>query len=363
MGRKIIFVINSLKIGGAAKMIQFVATNVVDMFDDVTMVSIYDNSSYGTLPGTINRINLSVKPNLFLPFRISLIISRLKSVFHKEKPDYICSFVCDVAFFTKVSSLGLRSVIISAERGDPGIYSRFYQSVIRWTYRKSDYCFFQLNRARDYFGKWILNKSFVIPNPFVAQKNVIPYYGKRKKTIVSAGRFTWQKGFDTLIKAFAIVHAQHPSYKLTIYGSGPLGKSYLELCSELNIEEFVEFPGYVPNVALSIREDGIFVLSSRFEGIPNVLIEAMSVGIPTVSTDCTPGGAEFLTCHGKRGLLVPVDDIELLAKNICSLIEDDDKYRLLEREGPTVVEELNPMLISQQWRNAFSTIIAANHDS
>ncbi len=358
--KRIVFVINSLKIGGAAKMIQFVASNVSVLFDDVTMVSIYDSKSYGDLPDTINRADLGVNSKLFFPIRFFLIITRLRRFFKKSQPDYICSFVCDVAFFTRVSSLGLGAILISAERGDPGVYSRLYQSVIRWTYSHSDYCFFQLERARDHFGKIIKEKSFVIPNPYVAQSGVTPFNGPRKKTIVSAGRFTWQKGFDILIKAFARVLEVYPEYQLLLYGSGPLEHEYHMLCRELGIENKVLFPGYVECVPKAIREEGLFVLSSRFEGIPNVLIEAMSVGIPTVSTDCTPGGADFLTCHGKRGLLGPIDDVQVLSDNICKLIGNESLYKYLEVEGPKVLVELNPKTISQEWQLAFSKIIAEN---
>ena len=356
MNNTIVFVINSLKIGGAAKMIQFVANKVTTQFDRVVMLSLYDSESYGQLDNSIKRINLGINPKRWWPIRTIGLIWKLRMQFKQIKPGYICSFVSDVALFSRVSSLGLKVVVMSAERGDPAIYKFILKKMYSWAYKHSDYCFFQLPQARDYFSKCVVDKSFIIPNPYVPEEGIMPYFGTRNKTIVSAGRFTWQKGYEILIPAYAIVKQSYPDYKLILFGEGPMLKDYKCLISQLGIEDSVLFPGYVKSVPKAVREEGIFVLSSRFEGIPNSLIEAMSVGIPTVSTDCTPGGADFLTRHGKRGLLVPVDDIEGIASSIIKLIEDTDLRKKLELAGPEVLKELDENKIARAWNEAFAKI-------
>ncbi len=353
----LLFIINALKVGGAAKIIQFVANQCVGLFDDVYFASLYDSESLGTLDNSIHRINfgIEVKQNPIL--RRLKVIRAIRSVTREIRPQIVCSFVSDVAYMTRIATLGLDSIVALAERGDPNQEPFWAKPIVKWAYNKCDYCFFQLDRARDYFGENVRKHSFVIPNPFVPHDDIIPYFGERKKTIVSAGRFTWQKGFDTLIKAFSLVHRKHDDYSLIIYGKGPLLSDYLKIVREEQLGDCVHFPGYVDDLPKVLQKEGIFVLSSRYEGIPNTLIEAMSVGIPTVSTDCSPGGADFLTHHGKTGLLSPVDDVERLASNINRVVEDEILYKKLQIEGLTVIKELNPSVIGNMWKEAFVNII------
>ncbi len=356
MNNTIVFVINSLKIGGAAKMIQFVASKVGEQFDSVTMLSLFDDVSYGRLPNSVNRVNLGINSKQWWPTRTLGLLFKLRKAIKQLNPGYICSFVSDVAIFSRISTLGMKAVVISAERGDPGIYSKLFKVFNRWAYHNSDYCFFQLPQARDCFSKKVQKHSFVIPNPYVPEPGIEPYYGERNKTIVSAGRFTWQKGYEILIPAVAKVINRHPEYKLILFGSGPFEQDYRQQCRQLGIEDKVFFPGYVKSVPQAVQKEGIFVLSSRFEGIPNTLIEAMSVGIPTVSTNCTPGGADFLTQHGKRGLLVPIDDIDAIANAVLKIIENNDLRQKLAHAGPEVLEELNEEKVAKAWNDAFMVI-------
>ena len=355
--KKIVFVINALKVGGAAKMIQFVANSCVGQFGSVHFISLYDTESLGSLDNSIVRHNLGINSKGNRITRRFIVVNALRKEIKSIRPDIVCSFVSDVCYYTRIATLGMPCIVMSAERGDPNIEPWWAKPIIRWAYNHSDYCFFQLEKARDYFGSKVIKKSFVIPNPFVPSSNVLPHYGKHNKTIVSAGRFTWQKGYDTLIKAFAKVHAKHPDYTLLLYGEGPLLGEYKSLCGELNIVDAVEFPGYTNDVMDTIRKEGIFVLSSRYEGIPNSLIEAMTMKLPIVATDCTPGGADFLTKHGENGILIPVDDVNAMSEGIMRIIEDQSLYSALSEKGANILEDLQPSKISALWIRAFNQVI------
>ena len=353
----ILFIINALKVGGAAKIIQFVANQCVGLFDQVYFASLYDAESLGKLDNSIHRINLGINVKQNPLFRRLIVVSKIRSLTKDLHPQIVCSFVSDVSYMTRIATWGLDNIVALAERGDPNQEPCWAKPIVRWAYTNCDYCFFQLERARDYFDDSVKQHSFVIPNPFIPQNNLTPKKKKKKKTIVSAGRFTWQKGFDTLIKAFAIVHQKHEDYSLVIYGKGPLESEYHSLVKECQLDGFVQFPGYVEDLPNALKDDGVFVLSSRYEGIPNTLIEAMSVGIPTVSTDCSPGGADYLTDHGKRGLLSPVDDVLMLANNINALIENEILYKQLQNKGLSVIDELSPSRIGEMWKDAFLTML------
>lgn len=134
--------------------------------------------------------------------------------------------------------------------------------------------------------------------------------------IVAAGRLTSQKGFDILLHALAQVIKVAP-VRLAIFGEGPERAHLERLAKELGIASWVHMPGFTPYLPAYLRQANLFVLSSRWEGLPTVLIEALAAGLPVVSTDCISGPREILE-GGKWGKLVPVDDSEALA---CAIVE------------------------------------------
>ena len=355
---KITFVINTLKVGGAAKMVKYVANIAAEVFDEVSMISMYDDSYEGKdLNDDIKIVCLGFeKLNRFK--RQFIMVSRTKTMIEKERPDFVCSFISHVCFIGRLATLNNKNIkYISAERGDPFTESFLWKKLIKWTYKNSDFCFFQLDKARDFFGSEVAEKSFVIPNPAIFSKVIEPYFGQRKKTIVSAGRFGAEKRYCDLIDAFSIVHKNYPNYTLTLYGDGPMLSSYKKQVKDLGLEEFVSFPGYVDCFAQHIREDGIFVLSSLFEGIPNSLIEAMSVGIPCISTDCTPGGPDFLFNNETRGILIPIKSPIIMADAIIKYIENSEFAKEKGILAISIVEQLNEESIRIKWINSFNSII------
>lgn len=358
MGDKIVYLINTLKVGGAAKMLKYVVNLSTEIFRDIAIVSLYDDSYEGNdLKERVEVVCLGFdKMNRFK--RQFIMVSETKAAIKKLEPDVVCSFISHVCVIGRLATLGEKNIkYISAERGDPFTEAYLWKKVVRWAYRKSDYCFFQLDRARDFFGEEVAQKSFVIPNPAVFNKVVEPYYGERKKTIVSAGRFGVEKRYCDLIDAFSIVHKKHPDYSLIIYGDGPLLSTYRKQVAELKLEDCVSFPGYVDCFSEQIREDGIFVLSSLFEGIPNSLIEAMSIGIPCVSTDCTPGGPAFLFDNEERGILIPVKDPDAMANAIMQYIETPELARVMGKSAVNVINQLKEDKIRSKWINALKKII------
>lgn len=137
--------------------------------------------------------------------------------------------------------------------------------------------------------------------------------------ILAVGRLEDQKDFPTLIRAFALVHQKRPA-RLVILGWGPDRPQLEALIQELGIEQDVFMPGFVSNPYAYMAKASVFTLSSAWEGMSNVLIEAMAVGTPVVSTDCKSGPSEVLD-NGKYGLLTPVGDSGALAKAILQILD------------------------------------------
>lgn len=140
-----------------------------------------------------------------------------------------------------------------------------------------------------------------------------PWFGAGEPPVVlGVGRLSHQKGFDTLLRAFAQLR-QGSTCRLVILGEGEERAELEALATELGIGDDVDLPGFVPNPFPYMMRCGLFVLSSRWEGLPNVLIQAMAVGAKAVATDCRSGPAE-VTDGGTLAPLVPVDDVEALAR-------------------------------------------------
>lgn len=163
--------------------------------------------------------------------------------------------------------------------------------------------------------------------------------------ILSVGRLTKQKDFPTLIRAFALVRTER-SARLMILGEGEERPKLEALVRELGLEDDVSMPGFVDNPYAYMARAAVFVLSSLWEGLPTVLIEAMAVGTPVVSTDCPSGPSEILM-NGKYGSLVPVGDHSALAKAIRKNMEIEMKIK-----NDCLVEAVKPFMANEvynQW--------------
>jgi len=150
------------------------------------------------------------------------------------------------------------------------------------------------------------------------------------QVIVAVGRLTPQKGFDTLLRAFVLVR-QRLDARLIVLGEGPDRAALTNLASLLGVREYVDFAGFMENPYVYMRRASVVAMSSRYEGFGNVLVEAMAVGTPVVSTNCPHGPREILA-DGKYGALVPVDDPGALAEAILSTIaRPQARTELIER--------------------------------
>lgn len=176
------------------------------------------------------------------------------------------------------------------------------------------------------------DKIKVIYNPVITEKlkknseeplEYSWYKSGEPPVILGVGRLTAQKDFPTLIRAFEKVRRVQ-SARLMILGNGPERLKLRALIKELGLEETVSLEGHVENPYAYMKQAKVFVLSSAWEGLPTVLIEAMAVGTPVISTNCKSGPAEILD-YGKYGDLVPVGDVQAMADAISKVLSDNTK--------------------------------------
>ena len=154
-----------------------------------------------------------------------------------------------------------------------------------------------------------------------------PWVRGERPLILAAGRLVPEKDFDTLLRAFGLVRARQPA-RLLVLGEGPLRPTLERTARELGIEEDVQLPGFDENPFRFMSRCEVFVLSSAFEGLPGVLIQAMACGAAVVATDCPTGPSEIVS-PGDDGILVPVGDPQAMAASIVDLLEDPERRRRL----------------------------------
>ncbi len=205
------------------------------------------------------------------------------------------------------------------------------------------------NGSKKSLEKFIFNKDKIkaIYNPYL--KKIIKKKYKKRKYIISIGRLRKQKDHETLLKAFHIFSKKNSEYKLLILGHGNLEIKLKKLAIDLKIHKKVVFKGWVKNTLSYLKFSKIFVLSSVYEGLGNVLIDAINYDVPCVSTDCKSGPREILL-NGKGGYLVKIRSPKLLAEKMDFCVGN---YSLASKKNLIAKKSLRRFLIVNQSKKYF----------
>ncbi len=195
----------------------------------------------------------------------------------------------------------------------------------------------------------------------VVISNPIPFNCPEKpnlnsKRVIAIGKLDEQKGYDYLLEAWKLVHARHADWQLDIFGQGPW-REKLEACIEENaLGDSAFLHGTTTDVKSEYLKSAFYVMSSRYEGLPMVLIEAMACGLPLVSFDCECGPREVIK-EGENGFLVPMGNVEKLAGAICRLIEDGKLRERMSVKAKEYASRYSLENIMPKWMNLFNELI------
>jgi glycosyltransferase involved in cell wall biosynthesis len=197
-----------------------------------------------------------------------------------------------------------------------------------------------------------------IPNAIAASASPSGGRARARRPIVAAGgRLVPQKGFDLLLEAWAQVAEQHPTWSLRIYGDGPLEDELAARAAAPDLAGRARLVGFTPDLPRVLLRSQVFVLSSRFEGMPMVLLEAMAAGSAVVSFDCPTGPRQLIT-HEVNGLLVPPGSVDDLAAAIQRVLADDALRRDLGRNARLAVRQLDPAVVARRWDRLLNDVTA-----
>lgn len=195
--------------------------------------------------------------------------------------------------------------------------------------------------------------SVVIPNPLSFSSATKSSYESNK--IIAVGRFTPQKGFDLLLKAWKIIYKKFPDWELAIYGSGPEEINLHDYIVSQDLKRVVIHP-FTKDIVEKYIESDFLVVSSRFEGFGLVIIEAMECGLPVISFDCKSGPKDIIT-NEVDGYLVKAGDIELLAKAISNMISNPNQIKSMGENAIIKAQQYRLDNIMGQWINLYDQLV------
>lgn len=280
---------------------------------------------------------------------------RLRSILIKEKPDIIIAFGKNPNYRTMLAKLGTGIPVIVSVRNDPrvdyvGIANTIFNKVLL---ERAEGCVFQTQDAQMFFSAKLREKSKIILNPLHNKYlNVRRQNGKREKRIVTVGRLAEQKNQLLLIQAFEQISKEMPEYILQIYGGRTQDKTADNLqqyVKEHMLCDKIVFMGIRDDLQICLPDAALFVLSSDYEGMPNVVMEAMAMGLPVIATDCPCGGPRTLIKDGINGILTPVGDKDALIANMRMLLRNEEWAEKIGNQAKNIREIANIDTIYKQW--------------
>ena len=353
-------VIASLGSGGAERVMLSLCTAWAARGDLVTLFTFDDGrQDFHAVPAGVRRIALDIAGQSTSSLgAIRANIARLRTLrqaLRNVPLDVIVSFTDRTNVSTLLAARGLGIPVIISERIDPRRHAigTAWAALRRVVYRRATALVVQTERVRSWAETHVSpTRVHVIGNPLREVAAPSLDAGARATTIAAVGRLVPQKGFDTLLRAFELVHRTHPTWRLVIIGEGPLRTSLEAQVQELDLGTVVSLPGRSITVDRVLAESAVFVLSSRYEGFPNVLLEAMVCGCACVATDCDSGPSDLLQ-HDALGLLVPVDDAIALADAITRVLDDAAYRSRLGEAARASTQRFAPARVLRAWDDVF----------
>lgn len=341
--------------GGAERVISHLAHYYSKKDFQVSIIMLLTDAVEYELPEKVSLTYISAhdSSNIIKPF---VWLAGLRRQFKNNKPDTVISFFAKINLLVLIASLGLKIRTLISERNDPKADGRsiFIKLLTVLFYPLSDRIVFQTQYARQCFPRIVQQKGIVIPNPISLTISTDSQDSgeEMSKLIINVGKLLEQKNQQLLINAFAKVSVKFPDYKLHIYGEGELRPVLTELIKSLGLDGKVWLMGKTSDIFSKIITADLFVLSSKYEGLSNALLEAMSLGTPCISTD-HPGVNELITDR-YNGRTVDIDDCDQLAKVIEDVLTNYEEARTMANNAKNTVQAYSIENVGKKWDELIS---------
>ena len=357
---KIAFLCYNLSDGGAQRVVSVLSNAMTGRHEILVILKERCENEYVLNPEVSVRV-LDEDPRFFAARKKDIAaVSAIRRILKAEKPDFLMGFLG----FLEAGYLacrGLSTRYLMTIRNSPWSKpeNRIKRMTRDLTVMLSDACMVQNQEQATYFPKWVQKKCFAISNP------VDPAYAAcgdhaygPVRRIITLGRLHAQKNHEMMLDAFASVQGEIPQdVMLEIYGNGDKKPALEHRIRELSLDGRVKILPFQAKPLSIYQAADLFLLSSDFEGMPNALLEAMTVGLPCISTDCRTGPKDMIR-DGENGFLVPVGDTEAMARRLLQLIRDPaEAERLGKAARKTVLDYWTQDRITEQLEQKLRTFL------
>jgi GalNAc-alpha-(1->4)-GalNAc-alpha-(1->3)-diNAcBac-PP-undecaprenol alpha-1,4-N-acetyl-D-galactosaminyltransferase len=362
---KLILISSSLEVGGTERVMSLLANYWAERGWKVTILTFAGYSEpFYDLDRRIDLVPLGIagadRSMLAAVGNNLRRIQILRKTIKNSKANVAISFGSKVNILTVLACWGLKVRTIVTEQVHPSFsgLDKFWQFWQNWTYRRAALITVQTHSALSYFPSGRGFNTAVIPNPISLPESetIESQLYTDDRHLLAVGRLTHQKGFDLLIKAFAQVQERHPEWTLTILGEGNMRLELESLCMQLKLDDLVSMPGAVKNVDAYLRKADIFALTSRYEGFPVALGEAMACGVPVIATDCLSGPREMIH-DGTDGMLIVPENVDALAVALDLLMSDPVKRQYFSHYAPRILNRFGIDRVSTMWNIAIKQVL------
>jgi GalNAc-alpha-(1->4)-GalNAc-alpha-(1->3)-diNAcBac-PP-undecaprenol alpha-1,4-N-acetyl-D-galactosaminyltransferase len=363
---KVTLVIYGLGGGGAERVMSILANYWVEQQWDITLIMLVGSTdpSFYSLDARIKLKSLGLaekSTNRLTALRN--VVRRVKTLRQEiiaSQPDVVISFMNAVNVYNILACWNLNIPTIVSEHTYPGASdaNKIWQFMMKKFYRHADLVTVLTQNAVSFYPPAAGYRTIVMPNP-IAQPEPAGTIDRLLPThsLISVGRFDPRKGFDLLFRAFDQVHDRHPDWQLTILGEGPIRSELEALRSQLHLEDCVHLPGAVKNVSDYLHQADLFVMSSRVEGFPMALCEAMACGCSVIATDCLSGPSDIIE-NGVNGVLVESENVDAIAAGLDALMSDPAKRQELAQNAPQILDRFGLEQVMAMWAEAIDQVIA-----
>lgn len=351
--KNIVVITLSLSNNGAERVFSELSNEWVRQGHRVTVIQFeqeaYGSESFELDPG-VEQITLGRKGVQNKIRRYLLYLMDIRAYLKGHRDSVVIAFSFTTQVIVALASLFLSNEIVFSERNDPNNcpYSGLARRMRNLSFHRAQRIVFQTEDARRYFSTAIQKRGTIIVNPI---NPALPerFDGERRKVILTASRLRPQKNLSMLIEAFALFRKSFPEYEVEIYGIGEQQAMLEQLAEDRGVRREVHFMGFSADVNAKMRDAAMYVCSSDYEGISNSVLEALGMGVPTISTDCPIGGARQVIRDHENGILVPVRDTAALARAMKEVVEDEALSQKLSRNGYRARETFRVEHIARQW--------------
>ena len=357
--KKILFVIPSLKMGGAEKIMVSLFNNFDNDLFELSFLSFSNGSLKSKIKDQDRLIILDYDSLTSGIFEFLQYVRKMKPDIIFSTHSHLNALLC---FFKKINIIKSKIIIresnyLSIQQANgKSLYEKYFITyMIKKFYHYSDHLICQSNMMKNDIYSFIPN--FFVPTSVIYNliENIPPYIGEeKKKLIISIGRLELQKNHQLLIKAFDKVKNIIP-HNLIIIGDGSEYNNLVKLIDKKDLKDRVCLKGFVENVWDEYRNSAAFVLSSNYEGFPNVILEAMANSTPVISANCPSGPGEIIQ-HGENGFLFEMGCDDELAKLIIRIVTDNELQKKIKKNAYQRLIKFNIIDVSKKYQNIFEKL-------